>query len=118
MFAGASEATAAGGGVDVNIGRLRLSTDVTNVATDTGTRGTKVGGGVGLSAWQNRLSLSAHLSALKPRDSAALDAVATELNIGLDVTQRLSLGMQYQGLFTDQNNTNGSRVAGGLTLNF
>lgn len=118
MFSGAGEATTAGGGVDVNVGPLRLSTDVANVATDTGSRGTRVGGGVGLSAWQNRLSLSAHLSTLKPNDSAALDAVATELNVGLDVTQRLSLGMQYQGLFTDQRSTSGSRVAGGLTLNF
>ena len=118
IFSGATRASAAGGGVDLSLGSVRVSTDVERLVSDHGTLGTRVGGGVGLNAWQNRLSLSANLSRLVPEDSAVLSSTAAELNVGVDVTRRLSLNLLYQGLFTDQTVNNASRVAGGITLNF
>jgi hypothetical protein len=118
MFNGSDSANASGGGVDVSLGNLRFSTDVSRLSGSNGNAATAVGGGVGLNAWQNRLSLSAHMAHLDPEDSAALAATAAELNIGVDVTRRFSLNMQYQGLFTEQRANNNARVAGGLTLNF
>lgn len=114
----------AGGGLDIAVGdNLRFTTDIQSLAAQTGERGTRVGGGVGLSAWQNRLSLSAHLSRLVPEDSSALASAnfastLAELNVGVDVTQRLSLNLLYQGLFSQQSVNNASRVGGGISLSF
>lgn len=118
LFAGANEARGAGGGLDVELGALQFSTDVERLRTNTGAAGTRVGGGVGLSAWQNRLSMSAHLSRLKPDDRAALPATAAELNVSGRLSQRLSLSLLYQGLFTPQGAGDASRVSGGLNLSF
>lgn len=118
MFAGAGAARGAVGGVDVELGALQFSTDVERLRTDTGASATRVGGGVGLSAWQNRLSMSAHLSRLKPDDRAALPATAAELNVSGRLSQRLSLSLLYQGLFTPQGANDASRLSGGLNLSF
>lgn len=118
LFEGASEARSAGGGLGIDVGALSFSTKFESLSTDTGSRATSVDGGVRLSAWQNRLSLSAHMARLQPEDRAFVPLTKTELNIGLNVSQRLSLNLFYQGLFTQQNVNNSERVAGGLNLSF
>lgn len=117
FYSGATEARSTGGGVAVALGLLKFRTDIESLSTDTGARGTSIGGGVGLSAWQNRLSLSAHLARLQPEDRAVLQQTRTELNIGLAVTNHLDLSLRYQGLFTPRNDGS-ERVMGGLNLSF
>lgn len=118
FFDNATEARSAGGGVGIDVGALSFNTKIERLSTDTGTRGTSAGGGVSLSAWQNRLSLSAHMARLRPEDRAVLPSTRTELNIDLNVSKRLSLNLFYQGLFTQQKIGNSERVAGGLNLSF
>ena len=118
FFDNATEARSAGGGLGIDVGALSFSTKVERLSTDSGARGTSVDSGVRLSAWQNRLSLSAHLARLQPEDNTVLESTRRELNIGLNVSQRLSLNLFYQGLFTQQNLATSERVAGGLNLSF
>ncbi len=118
FFDNATEARSSGAGLGIDVGALSFTTKIESLSTDTGTRGTNAGGGVSLSAWQNRLSLSAHLARLQPEDRAVLPSTRTELNIDLNVTQRLSLSLFYQGLFTQQKIGNSERVTGGLNLSF
>ena len=119
FFNGATEARGAGGGLNVDVGLLNFSTKIETLSTNAGVRGTSLGGGIGLSAWQNRLSLSAHLARLQPEDRALLSpSTSAEFNVALDVTRRLSLKLFYQGLFTQQNASNSERLAGGLNLSF
>lgn len=117
FFDGASEARGTGGGVGIDLGPLNLSTEIERLSTDTGARGTSLGGGIGLSAWQNRLTLSAHLARLQPEDRAVLPSTRAELNVGLEVSKRLNLSLFYQGLFSQRNDAS-ERVAGGLNLSF
>lgn len=117
LFTGASEAQGMGGGFEFSpTNWLRFSTEVERLSTDTGAQGTKVGGGLGLSAWQNRLTLAAYVSRLQPEDSAQLITKASELHLGLNMTQRLSLNVLYQQLFSSQSES--SRLAGGLNFSF
>lgn len=117
LFQGAEKATGLGGVVEVSpVGGLRLSTDFEQISTDVGTSGLRVGGGIGLSAWQNRLTLSAHLSRLQSQDQAFVPSTARELKIGLGLSDRLSLSVLYQGLFSSQSQS--SRLAGGLNFRF
>ena len=118
FFDNATEARSAGGGVGIDVGALSIDTKIERFSTNAGARGTSAGGGVSLSAWQNRLSLSAHLARLQPEDRAVLPSTRTELNIDLNVSQRLSLSLFYQGLFTQQKIGNSERVTGGLNLSF
>lgn len=118
FFDNATEARSAGGGLGIAVGALSFTTKIEQLSTNAGTRGTSAGGGVSLSAWQNRLSLSAHLARLQPEDRAVLPSTSTELNIDLNVSKRLSFSLFYQGLFTQQKIGNSERVAGGLNLNF
>ena len=118
FFDNATEARSAGAGLGVDVGALSFTTKIEQLSTDAGARGTSAGGGVSLSAWQNRLSLSAHLARLQPEDRAVLPSTRTELGIDLNVSQRLSLSLFYQGLFTQQKIGNSERVAGGLNLSF
>jgi len=117
LFQGATHATGLGGSVEVRpFSGLRVSTDVEQLSTDIGTSGLRVGGGIGLSAWQNRLTLSAHLSRLQSQDRAFVPSTATELNLGAAISDRLSLRLLYQGLFSQQSES--SRLAGGLNFSF
>ena len=118
FFDNATEARSTGGGLGIDVGALNFNTKIEQLSTDAGARGTSAGGGVSLSAWQNRLSLSAHLARLQPEDRAVLPSTRTELNIDFNVSQRLSLSLFYQGLFTQQKIGNSERVAGGLNLSF
>ena len=118
FFNNATEARSTGGGLGIDMGAFTFSTKVERLSTDTGARGTSVDSGVRLSAWQNRLSLSAHLARLQPEDNTVLESTRRELNIGLNVSQRLSLNLFYQGLFTQQNVASSERVTGGLNLSF
>ncbi len=118
LFEGATVARSAGGGVGIDVGDLSFTTKFERLSTDTGARGTSLDGGVRLSAWQNRLSLSAHMARLQPEDRAVVPLTKTELGIQANVSQRLSLNLFYQGLFTQQNAGKSERVAGGLNLSF
>jgi hypothetical protein len=111
------------GGVDVAVRPgVRLSGNVENIETDTaaGSREwTRVGGGLALSAWQNRLSLKANMSRLVPEDARVLPSTIGGLNVNLDVTERLSLTLLYQQLFSAPNPARPDRlVAGGININF
>ncbi|RYX85612.1 hypothetical protein EON83_04535 [bacterium] len=117
LFKGASEASGFGGGLEVSpLNGLRLSTNVEQLSTNTGARGTRIGGGIGLSAWQDRLTVAAYMARLKPEDRAAIESTETELKLGFGLTQRLKLSLLYQGLFSAQSES--SRVAGGLNFSF
>jgi len=117
LFQGATKASGVGGSVEVSpLNGVRLTTDVEQLSTNTGTTGLRVGGGIGLSAWQNRLTLSAHLSRLQSQDRAFVPSTATELNLGAALSDRLSLRLLYQGLFSQQSES--SRLAGGLNFSF
>ncbi len=116
FFQGADNATGLGGTLEVSpMGGLRLSTDVEQLSTNLGTSGLRLGGGIGLSALQNRLTLSANISRLKS-DSTVVPSTSTELGIGIGVSQRLKLSLLYQGLFSPQSES--SRLAGGLNFSF
>ncbi|RYZ76519.1 MAG: hypothetical protein EOP06_31235 [Proteobacteria bacterium] len=56
-------------------------------------------------------------SGMIPADTiTAFDSTETELKLGLGVSQRLSLSLLYQGLFSSQSES--SRLAGGLNFSF
>ena len=118
FFRGAGEARSTSGGVAIDVGALNFSTNIETLSTDTGARGTSLGGGIGLSAWQNRLSLMAHLARLQPEDRAILPSTRAEVGVGLDVTRRVRLNLFYQGLFSDQTADSSGRLTGGLNLSF
>lgn len=120
LFAGATQAKGAGGGVDINVGpRLKFSTEVERLRANTGAAASRIGGGASLS--MNRLSMSVNMSRLQPEDADALPATAAQIGVGVDVTQRLKLNLLYQSLFAQTaNNTpsSESRVSGGISLSF
>jgi hypothetical protein len=81
--------------------------------------GTKIEGGLSLSGWQNRVALSAHLSRLVPEDSLALATTAAQLNLGIGLSQQVSLNLLYRQLFETPQTPRGNRVfGGGFNINF
>ena len=118
LFNGATEANAAGGGVEVKLGGLQLSTEVGRLRTNTGAGAARIGGGASVLALQNRLSLGMGLSRVVPDDKAILPSTAAELNFGFDLNQRFSLNLLYQGLFAQAASNSASRVSGGFSLSF
>ena len=74
---------------------------------------------LGLTGWQNRVALSAHLSRLVPEDSQALGQTAARLNLGVGLTSQIQLKLMYQQLFgaTAAGQTN-RRVGGGIDFSF
>ena len=118
LFAGAQSASGGGGGVDFNLGGLKLSTEIEQLRADTGAQASRIGGAASLSAWQDRFSLNMALSRLSPQDKNAPPATAAELGASLDVSSRLNLSLSYQGLFAPTPNASASRVAGGVSLKF
>lgn len=109
-----------GGGVDVNALGVTLSGEVARLRTPgVEGNGVKVGGGVRVSAWQNRLTLAANLSRLLPEDASAFASSAAQLNVGLDVSQSVSLNLLYQQLFSATSQQRPERfVGGGISVNF
>jgi hypothetical protein len=99
---------------------LLFSTQVENLSADDNTPGwTRFSGGIGLSTWQNRLSLGANLSRLNPENVNESAVTAAGVNIGLDVSQRLSLSLLYQQLFSTPVPQRAERVvAGGVSIKF
>ncbi|PQV62578.1 hypothetical protein B1R32_12816 [Abditibacterium utsteinense] len=119
FFEGASRAGGTGGGVDVNLGSgLKFSTEIEKLRANTGASTSRIGGGASLSAFQNRLSMNMSVSRLSPEDKAALPSTAAQIGASLDVSQRLSLSLLYQGLFAPIANSSASRVSGGVSLSF
>lgn len=79
---------------------LRFSGGVAHVdSLDPQQDGIRFHGEIGLTAWQNRVALSAHLSRLVPEDSLALSQSAARLNLGVGITSQLQLKLMYQQLF-------------------
>jgi hypothetical protein len=111
-----------GGAVDVAVRPgMTFSGRVENLASDAlgDPSWTRYSGGVGLSAWENRLSLQANLSRLVPDDMRALPTTVGGVGLGLDLNERLSLSLLYQQLFTVSTPTKADRlVTGGLSINF
>ncbi len=121
---GGAQSQSIGGGLDIEVRPgLRLSGDVERVALrDFGATqslaGTRFGGGVDLSAWQNRLALSVNLSRLVPEDSDRLASSTAALNVAVG-GERLKLKLLYKQLFGDAANATNNRVfAGGININF
>jgi hypothetical protein len=92
----------------------------TGLAMGSGASGsTRVGGGLGLSAWQNRLVLNANLARLIPETEGDSEATTAELNLGFNLTQNLRLRLLYQQLFSPQAQTRAERIiAGGVSVQF
>ena len=116
-----------GGGVDLTLSPgVVLSGDVAHFKTEGGLlpglasfTGTRYAGGLELSGWQNRVALSANLSRLVPEDSLALSVTAAQLNLGVGLTQQISLKLLYQQLFETPQQARSNRVfAGGININF
>jgi hypothetical protein len=112
-----------GGGLDLRVrSGLSLSGDVSRVSTEgsNGTSAIRYGGGVGLSAWQNRLTLSANLSRLVPEERSMLLAqTATAFNLDVGMTDRLRLKLLYQQWFGAPAESGAQHMlAGGLNLSF
>lgn len=122
FFAGPGAMRSVNGGLAIEVRPgMTLTGSVARLATagEDPTRATRIGGGLSLSAWQNRLSLNANLSRLVPEDSFALSSKAAELNVGLEFTQRLSLSLLYQRLFAAENQAPvDRRVGGGISIKF
>ncbi len=121
LNANATSGRSLGGGVDIELLRgLTLSGEVARLTADGATDAVRFGGGVGLTAWQNRLSLSANLSRLVPQeDSAVLSSTAAALNLDVGMTERLKLRLLYQQLFGSPTQMRNDRiVAGGLNISF
>jgi hypothetical protein len=80
---------------------------------------TRYSGGVGLSAWESRLSLKANLSRLVPDNVRELPTTVGGVGVGFDVNERLSLSLLYQQLFSVSAPAKADRVVtGGLSINF
>jgi hypothetical protein len=111
-----------GGAVDVAVRPgMTFSGSVENLASNAvgDPSWTRYSGGVGLSAWQNRLSLRANLSRLVPDNVRELPTTVGGVGLGFDVNERLSLSLLYQQLFTVSAPSKADRlVAGGLSINF
>lgn len=121
LLDGAHEARSVGTGVDVALLHgVNISGDVARItalnADGAARAGTRFGGVLNLSAWQNRLSLSANISRLVPEDADILPSTGAEFNLGADVTRRLSLNLRYQQMFAAQGNNR--LVSGGISVKF
>ncbi len=119
---GAREQRTLGGGLDIALRPgMTLSGGVESIATDAAGRPSwmRVSGGVGLSAWQNRLSLKANLSRLVPEDARVLPSTMAGFNVGLGLGERLRLNLLYQQMFSAPSPARTERlVAGGISVNF
>ncbi len=122
LLDGAREARSIGTGVDIALlNGVKFSGDVARLSAldsdgETEHSGTRFGGTLNMSAWQNRLSLSANLSRLVPEDDQFLASTAAKFNIGADVTRRMSLNFSYQQMFAAQGNDR--LVSGGISVKF
>jgi hypothetical protein len=124
LFDGARSARSVGTGLDISVRRgVTFSGNVAHITAldasgDATAQGTRIGGGLKLSAWQNRLSLGANLSRLVPEDAQILPSTAAELNLGVG-TDRLQLSLLYQAMFSAQNTARSDRVlSGGISVKF
>ena len=118
---GQSEERSLGGGVDYSLRNgLLFSTRIEKVGGDNTAFGaTRVTGGVGLSAWQNRLSLVAKLSRLTPQDvNSMAPSTMAGVNLGLDVSRDLSFNLLYQRLFSAPTTGRSGVLAGGVSVKF
>lgn len=106
------------GGVDLSLRNgLLFSTQIEKLSGQNG--GMRLSGGVGLSAWQNRLSLVAKLSRLTPEDVNAMSpSTMANLNLGYDVSRNISLNLLYQRLFSAPTPGRSGVLAGGVSIKF
>lgn len=115
------------GGVDIqlrpgvvvsgDVSRFQASSGLFSALSDFS--GTRYHGGVELSGWESRVALSANLSRLVPEDSLALSMTAAQLNLGVGLTEQVSLKLLYQQLFDAPQPSRSNRVvAGGININF
>jgi hypothetical protein len=108
------------GGLDFSLSRgLLFSTQIEKIGANGTSGGTRVTSGVGLSAWQNRLSLVAKLSRLRPEDMRTMSAsTVAGVNVGVDVSQNMSLNLLYQRLFSAPTPGRSGVLAGGVSIKF
>lgn len=111
-----------GTGLGINLTRnVQLSGQVSMLRHGNQDRlATRIAGGLDLTAWQNRLSFNAHFARLLPEDSLALSSTAAEFNLGVDVSQRLSVKLLYQQLFDANAAAAGTdrMLSGGVSISF
>lgn len=111
--------TAVGGGLDwtPRVG-LMFSTGVENIRGGTQSVGTRFSGDVGVSAFNNRVSLVANLSRLKMENVDDASTFAG-LNFGVGVSENVSLNLLYQRLFSTPSPSRSDQVvAGGVSIKF
>lgn len=118
---GARTASTLGGGLDIGLGSLKLAGDVESLSTDApdSPSWTRLSGGLGFNAWQNRVSLKVNLSRLVPDDVQLLPSTVAGLNVDLNMTERLSLTMLYQQMFGSPAPDHADHmVGGGISIKF
>lgn len=111
--------TAVGGGLDwTPRDGLMFSTGVENIRGGTQSVGTRFSGDVGVSAFNNRVSLVANLSRLKMENVDDASTFAG-LNFGVGVSENVSLNLLYQRLFSTPSPSRSDQVvAGGVSIKF
>ncbi len=110
-----------GGGLDFSLRKgLLFSTQIEKVRGDDAASGaTRLTGGVGLTAWQNRLSLVAKLSRLTPEDiNSMAPSTTANVGLGLNVSSNLSVNLLYQRLFSAPSTGRSGVLAGGVSIKF
>ncbi len=112
-------ASSFGGGLDWRPrDNVLFSTNVENIIGGSQNGATRFSGGVGVSALRNRVSLQANLSRLRMENVADSSTLAG-VNVGVGVSQTVSLNLLYQQLFSTPTPTRSDRVlAGGVSIKF
>lgn len=108
-----------GGGLDwAPLSGLTFSTDIEKIRADSQRVGTRISSGFGLSTFNNRVSLFANVSRLKMENRNDASTLAG-VNVGVGVTQNVSLNLLYQRLFSTPSPSRSDQVlAGGVSIKF
>ena len=111
--------TAVGGGLDwTPRDGVTLSTGVENIRGGTQSVGTRFSSDVGVSAFNNRVSLVANLSRLKMENVEDASTFAG-VNFGVGVSENVRLNLLYQRLFSTPSPSRSDQVvAGGVSIKF
>jgi hypothetical protein len=108
-----------GGGLDwTPRSGVTLSTNIENIRGGRQLVGTRLSGDVGVSAFNNRVSLVANLSRLQMENVDDASTLAG-VNVGVGVSENVSLNLLYQRLFSTPSPSRSDQVvAGGVSIKF
>lgn len=112
----------AGGGVSLALPRgvqLRGDFERLSARASGNSDWNRLGGELGFSAWENRLSLRANWSRMLPIDTRLLPSTASGVDVELGVSERLQLTLLYRQLFHERDEVAANRVvSGGINIKF